>query len=66
MISFFQTNHKTIYAVQSENKIPIEGISKLEWLFGNAKLITEEKIKKNLLETCVRANMCKITVGKRK
>ena len=49
MISFFQTNHKTIYAVQSEKKIPIEGISKLEWLFGNAKLITEEKIKNNYI-----------------
>ena len=49
MISFFQTNHKTIYAVQSEKKIPIEGISKLEWLFGNAKLISEEKIKNNYI-----------------
>ena len=49
MISFFQTNHKTIYAVQSEKKIPTEGISKLEWLFGNAKLITEEKIKNNYI-----------------
>ena len=49
MISFFQTNHKTIYAVQSEKKIPNEGISKLEWLFGNAKLITEEKIKNNYI-----------------
>ena len=47
MISFFQTNHKTIYAVQSEKIIPIEGISKLEWLFGNAKLISEDKIKNN-------------------
>ena len=49
MISFFQTNHKTIYAVQSEKIIPIEGISKLEWLFGNAKLISEEKIKNNYI-----------------
>ena len=49
MISFFQTNHKTIYAVQSEKKIPIEGISKLEWLFGNAKLISEDKIKNNYI-----------------
>ena len=49
MISFFQTNHKTIYAVQSEKKIPTEGISKLEWLFGNAKLISEEKIKNNYI-----------------
>ena len=49
MISFFQNNHKTIYAVQSGKKIPFDGISKLEWLFGNAKLITEEKIKKNYI-----------------
>ena len=49
MISFFQTNHKTIYAVQSEKIIPIEGISKLEWLFGNAKLVSEEKIKNNYI-----------------
>ncbi|MCH1485052.1 MAG: phosphoribosylformylglycinamidine synthase [Flavobacteriaceae bacterium] len=49
MISFFQTNHKTIYAVQSEKIIPIEGISKLEWLFGNAKLISEDKIKNNYI-----------------
>ena len=49
MISFFQTNHKTIYAVQSEKIIPIEGISKLEWLFGNAKLVSKEKIKNNYI-----------------
>ncbi len=49
MISFFQTNHKIIYAVQSEKIIPIEGISKLEWLFGNAKLVSEEKIKNNYI-----------------
>jgi len=49
MISFFQTNHKTIYAVQSEKIIPAEGISKLEWLFGNAKLVSEEKIKNNYI-----------------
>jgi phosphoribosylformylglycinamidine synthase len=49
MISFFQTNHKTIYAVQSEKIIPIEVISKLEWLFGNAKLVSEEKIKNNYI-----------------
>ncbi len=49
MISFFQTNHKTIYAVQSEKKIPTEGISKLEWLFGNAKLISEDKIINNYI-----------------
>ena len=49
MISFFQTNHKTIYAVQSEKIIPNEGISKLEWLFGNAKLVSEEKIKNNYI-----------------
>ena len=49
MISFFQTNHKTIYAVQSEKKISIEGISKLEWLFGNAKLITEDNIINNYI-----------------
>ena len=49
MISFFQTNHKTIYAVQSEKKIPAEGISKLEWLFGNAKLISEDKIINNYI-----------------
>ena len=49
MISFFQTNQKTIYAVQSEKKIPFEGISKLEWLFGNAKLITDDKIKNNYI-----------------
>ena len=49
MISFFQTNHKTIYAVQSEKKIPAKGISKLEWLFENAKLISEDKIKNNYI-----------------
>jgi hypothetical protein len=54
MISFFQTNHKTIYAVQSEKIIPIEGISKLEWLFGNAKLVSEGEDKKQLhrAESC--------------
>lgn len=45
MIYFFGNETKTVFAVQSQNEISAEDISKLNWLFGNS-----HKIEKSLLE----------------
>jgi phosphoribosylformylglycinamidine synthase len=44
MIHFFENQSKTIFAVQTQNEISIEDISKLNWLFANAY-----KIEKSVL-----------------
>jgi phosphoribosylformylglycinamidine synthase len=44
MIHFFGNQTKTVFAVQSQNELSAEDISKLNWLFGNA-----HKIEKSVL-----------------
>ncbi|HLF53386.1 phosphoribosylformylglycinamidine synthase [Flavobacterium sp.] len=44
MIHFFGNQTKTVFAVQSQNQISTEDISKLNWLFGDA-----HKIEKSVL-----------------
>jgi phosphoribosylformylglycinamidine synthase len=44
MIHFFENQSKTVFAVQTQNPISAEDISKLNWLFGNAY-----KIEKSVL-----------------
>ena len=44
MIHFFENQSKTVFAVQTQNEISAEDISKLNWLFANA-----HKIKKSVL-----------------
>jgi phosphoribosylformylglycinamidine synthase len=44
MIHFFGNESATVFAVQSQNELSAETISKLNWLFGNA-----HKIKKSVL-----------------
>ncbi|MCB0497739.1 MAG: phosphoribosylformylglycinamidine synthase [Cyclobacteriaceae bacterium] len=44
MITFFENPQKTLFAVQSSQTLAAEDILKLEWLFGKAKLIKQEKI----------------------
>ena len=49
MLYFFQTKLKTIFAVQSLKPISKKEIKKLEWLFGDSRLITENTIKNNFV-----------------
>ena len=44
MIHFFGNESATVFAVQSQNELSAETISKLNWLFANA-----HKIKKSVL-----------------
>ncbi len=44
MIHFFENQSKTVFAVQTQNEISAEDISKLNWLFANA-----HKIEKSVL-----------------
>jgi phosphoribosylformylglycinamidine synthase len=44
MIHFFGNSTNTVFAVQTQNKLSTENISKLNWLFGNA-----HKIEKSVL-----------------
>ncbi|MCB8998495.1 MAG: phosphoribosylformylglycinamidine synthase [Bacteroidales bacterium] len=44
MILFFRTKDLVIIAVQSEKKPGPGDIGKLKWLFGNAELMTEDRI----------------------
>ncbi len=44
MIHFFENQSKTVFAVQTQNEISAEDISKLNWLFANAN-----KIEKSVL-----------------
>ena len=45
MICFFQSNNQKVIAVDSKSVLSEETISKLTWLFGNAKLIEKESVK---------------------
>ena len=38
MIQFFQTPAQHVFVVQSKNNLSTEDVSKLEWLFSEAKL----------------------------
>ena len=44
MIIFFENPKKTVFAVQSSLELSSSDISKLEWLFGGAKLLNSDKI----------------------
>ena len=44
MIHFFGNQTNTVFAVQTQNELSAEDISKLNWLFGNAN-----KIEKSVL-----------------
>jgi phosphoribosylformylglycinamidine synthase len=44
MIHFFENQSKTVFAVQTQNQISAEDISKLNWLFADA-----HKIEKSVL-----------------
>lgn len=41
MIYFFSNDHNTVFALQIERTLTEPDISKLSWLFGGAKLLTE-------------------------
>ena len=45
MICFFQPDNQRIIAVDSKSELSAETISKLSWLFGNAKRIEKDTIK---------------------
>jgi phosphoribosylformylglycinamidine synthase len=45
MILFFECISKNIIVVGTSEKLPEKDIEKLSWLFGNAKLLSEELIK---------------------
>ena len=44
MIHFFEDQSKTVFAVQTQNDLSAQDISKLNWLFGNSN-----KIEKSVL-----------------
>ncbi|HLU18235.1 MAG TPA: hypothetical protein VKZ76_09325, partial [Edaphocola sp.] len=46
MIHFFENPSNIVYGVQSVNSLSQEDISKLNWLFGNAKKLDELSIQK--------------------
>ena len=46
MISFFESQNHSIFAVQTDQTISKDEIKKLEWLLGNANLLSDVKIKK--------------------
>ncbi len=45
MICFFESVHDKIYAVDIASELSYENISKLTWLFGDAKLLTADNVK---------------------
>lgn len=45
MIQFFQAPSQQVYAVQSASALTTTDIQKLQWLFGNARLIDSQEIK---------------------
>jgi len=47
MIHFFGTHTDKVFAVQSQNELSTEVISKLIWLFGGAN-----KLENHILEDC--------------
>ena len=46
MIHFFENQSKTVFAVQTQNEISAQDISKLNWLFAYSNKI--EKLKQKL------------------
>ena len=44
MISFFESQNHSIFAVQTDHTISKDEIKKLEWLFGNATLLSDSLI----------------------
>ncbi|WP_313367270.1 phosphoribosylformylglycinamidine synthase [Sphingobacterium mizutaii] len=44
MIHFFVNPLNTVYAVQTQNDLSTEDISKLNWLFGNSKKLDEQTL----------------------
>ena len=44
MILFFEGNTKNIIAVGTTEKLPEKDIEKLIWLFGNASLISKDRL----------------------
>jgi phosphoribosylformylglycinamidine synthase len=44
MLHFFFSQPETVYALQSEGKLNATDISKLEWLFGEARLKQETSL----------------------
>ena len=49
MISFFESQNHSIFAVQTDHTISKNEIKKLEWLLGNATLLSDVKIKKEFI-----------------
>ena len=49
MIHFFKTNTHDIFAVQSDNDLSAEAVGKLEWLFGDAKLMQVSSLEGNFV-----------------
>ena len=47
MIQFFRTPAQHLYAVQSSHPIAADDVRKLEWLFGEAKLLETETVEGN-------------------
>jgi len=47
MIQFFRTPAQHLYAVQSHQPIAADDVRKLEWLFGEAKLLETETVEGN-------------------
>ena len=52
MISFFESQNHSIFAVQTDQTISKDEIKKLEWLLGNANLLSDVKIKKEFIGGC--------------
>jgi len=44
MIFFFNTSTSKVFALQSQNELSDQDISKLNWLFGNAELSKEKEL----------------------
>ena len=44
MISFFESKDQSIFAVQSKKSLSENEIKKLEWLFGDATLLTNSEL----------------------
>ena len=49
MISFFESQNHSIFAVQTNQTISKNEIKKLEWLLGNATLLSESQINKEFI-----------------
>ncbi|QES90036.1 phosphoribosylformylglycinamidine synthase [Rhizosphaericola mali] len=49
MIHFFVNQSETVYAVQTANAFSPEDISKLNWLFGNARKIESENLNEHFV-----------------